>query len=245
MLSHYFAAPTLVSIGGVPCFADRMRLVDLALLLQAAADFLGIGDDAEEPLKFSDPAMSAWLEGDGFPILLWCSLRRSRPGWQLAEAFAEAAGVAEAEKVVIIWAALRHGRKKDDRPRGDAVDIALGKWGSVLRWFAAEGKGLPTEVGEYTVEQADILLAEHDPEAKQELDRRASIFAEWEAEHRRIHGEPKAEEAAPKEVTLADLGYAVVPGQGQEQETPGEAKGDEHGDDGQRWADDGGAAPDV
>lgn len=237
MLPHYLAAPTIVTLDGVPRLADRLRLGDFALLLQAASDASGRNFDDEETVRFDDPDVEAWMQGDGVPVVVWCSLRRRWPDLTLADAYDLTTRLTESEKLILRYSALRRGKLKEAAP-GEGVDLALQKWGRVIRWFADNGKGLPPHVAEYTLDQADLLLAEHDPEAKREAAEHAEGWANLRAMYEAAIAK-QAEDAAPREVTLADLGYAVVPGQ--EQETPGEAKGDEHGDDG-RWDDDGGRA---
>jgi hypothetical protein len=242
LLPHYLAAPTLVSIGGVYRLADRLRLGDFALLMQAGSDALGRDPDAEEVLKFSDPEFGGWLEGDGLPLVLWCSLRRHWPDLAVDDAFDLATRITEAESLVLRWAAYRCAGRKPDT-QGEGVDLALLKWGRVIRRFVDEGKGFPPQVAEYTVDQATLLLSDDDPEAKQEAIDQTRRFAEWEAEHLRIHGGNGAAPAVPAEVTLASLGYAIVPGQ---EATHGENKGDgddEHEHNG-RWGNGGGATAD-
>lgn len=248
MLPHYLAAPTLVSIGGVRHLADRLRLGDFALLLQEAATALGRAPDADDLPEFSDPDVSAWLAGDGLAMVFWCSLRRNWPGFSVDDAFRLVWGVidemglwsrkgaSDDEQSAIFSAAFRHGKHKEETG-GDGVDIALLKWGRVIRHFAEEGKGLPPQVAEYTLDQADLLLARDDPEDKQDAIDQGRAWADWEAAHLRMHGAKGA--AVPAEVTLESLGYAVVPGQEQE---VGPARAEINGDAGEhgRWADDGG-----
>jgi hypothetical protein len=241
LLPHYLAAPTLISIGGVPHLADRLRLGDFALLLQAAEDGLARDPD-DEPLRFSDPDVLAWLFSDGLPLVFWCTLRRQSPGICLADAFALAAESSVDEQVAVTSAALRHGKRATPGSgSGEAVDIALQKWGRVLRRLASEGKGLPTEIAEYTVDQVGLMLAGEDPETYQENVEVVENTAKMMAAYAEILAQRAA--AQPTEITLESLGYAVVPGQ--DQEIPeGSEHGDEHGDGGDRWHDDAGAIVD-
>jgi hypothetical protein len=236
LLPHYLAAPTLVTIGGRRHLADRLRLGDFALLLQEAARALLYDADAGRLPEFADPDVGTWLASEGLPLVFWCSLHRRWPDLDLDAAFDLASRASDDEQAAVFSAAFRHGKKRPDEAAGDGVDIALLKWARVIRWFAENGKGLPHQVAEYTLDQCDLLLADHDPEARQESIEQGRLWAEWEAEHLRIHGAVKP---PPAEVTLADYGWAVVPGQEIEGGTQeGEAAGDEHGDE--RWADDGG-----
>lgn len=236
MLPHYLAAPTLVTIGGVPHLADRLRLGDFALLLQAACDSVGRDIDDEPAPKFSDPDIEAWFDGEGLPLIFWCSLRRRWPDLGIDDAYDLAARLEEAERTILRWAAYRFGKRKSEGS-GEGVDLALQKWGQVLRRFADEGNGLPPQVAEYTLDQADLLLAGEDPEARQEAAEESKALAEWKVAYDAANAERAAAGAAPAEVTLESLGYAVLPGQ----ETPEETKAD--GDQHEEQSEDRGTKP--
>ena len=212
MLAHYFASPTVVRIGPKLHLVDRLTLGDYAFLLQSAGDALGTDTARGEYPPLSDPDMLAWLVGPGMTHVFYCSLRR-RSELDADALFTLCEGASEDERTAVFSAAMRHLRK-EEKDKGDGVDLALLAWGRVLRRFASEGKGLPTAVADYTVEQADLLLAAFDPEAAGETAHAAEMMAKMNAEFVEIQAMREAEaKAMPDEgeVTLAELGLKIVP----------------------------------
>lgn len=208
MLPHYLAAPTLITLGGVPHLADRLRLGDFALLLQAAADSLGRSIDDDPSPRFSDSDIGGWIDGDGLPLVVWMTLRRHWPELRLENAYDLAGRLSEDEVKVVTSAAYRFGKRKDDEP-GESVDLALLKWGRFIRWFADNGKGLPPQLAEYTLDQVDLLVARDDPEAAREAAEKAEGWAAFKA----MFDEAQAAKNMKPPETIADLGYAILPGQ--------------------------------
>lgn len=222
-LGCLLAAPSVVRSGRDVYLVRPLRLKDFAFLLRACADDLGRdADGGDEPL-FGDEATSDWLSGRGLPLLLWCALARDRPGLTIAEAETLTETLDAATVSAIYVAAMR--RDSTGIPEaGQGKDIVNLGWSKVAYRYYDEKGILPDAIGEMTLDQMHMLQSRGDDGTTRiEREQWADLQRQYEEAKAKQDEEARLKIHDPVEVTLADLGFEIVP---EQEETKSE--GEDH-----------------